>query len=174
MSMPYPQQPVGQPAAPYVPGQPAVPYVPGQPAVPYVPGQPVYQGVPQGYSTAPQGFAPGYAPVPQGPVTRKVNWVSIILGVVGWTLIGLTVLAMWMALRASASDPDPSGKDIIGFFPLFAMIFIGPVNLAGGIIGIVGATGAPKVRKLNWLGILLNASPYVMFGVLMFALMLFA
>lgn len=156
MSTPYPQQPVGQPAAPYVPGQP------------------VYQGVPQGYSTALQGFAPGYALVPQGPVTRKVNWVSIILGVVGWTLIGLTVLAMWMALRASASDPDPSGKDIIGFFPLFAMIFIGPVNLAGGIIGIVGATGTPKVRKLNWLGILLNASPYVMFVVLMFALMLFA
>lgn len=46
MSMPYPQQPAGQPAAPYAPGQP------------------VYQGVPQGYSTAPQGFAPGYAPVP--------------------------------------------------------------------------------------------------------------
>ena len=128
-----------------------------------VPAQPAYQGI-----------APGYAPVPQGPVVQKVNWPSIILGIIGWTLIGLTLLAMWMALRASASDPDPSGKEIIGFFPLFAMIFIGPVNLAGGIIGIVGATGAPKVRKLNWLGILLNASPYVMFGVLMFALMLFA
>ena len=128
-----------------------------------VPAQPAYQGI-----------APGYAPVPQGPVVQKVNWPSIILGIIGWTLIGLTLLAMWMALRASASDPDPSGKDIIGFFPLFAMIFIGPVNLAGGIIGIVGATGTPKVRKLNWLGILLNASPYVMFVVLMFALMLFA
>ena len=143
MSTPYPQQPVGQPAAPYAPGQP------------------VYRGAPQGYSTAPQGFAPGYAPVPQGPVTRKVNWVSIILGVVGWTLIGLTVLAMWLALRASASDPDPSGKDIIGFFPLFALVIIGPVNLAGGIAGIVGAVGKPKTLKLNWLGILLNASPYV-------------
>ena len=163
MSTPYPQQPAGQPAAPAQPAQQVVPQagVPAQPAG-------------QGYSTAPQGFAPGYAPVPQGPVTRKVNWVSIILGVVGWTFIGLTVLAMWMALRASASDPDPSGKEIIGFFPLFALMFIGPVNLAGGIIGIVGATGTPKVRKLNWLGILLNASPYVMFGVLMFALMLFA
>ena len=152
MSMPYPQQPVGQPEAPYVPGQP------------------VYQGVPQGYSTAPQGFAPGYAPVPQGPVTRKVNWVSIILGVVGWTLIGLTMLAMWMALRASASDPDPSGKDIIGFFPLFALVIIGPVNLAGGIAGIMGAVGKPKTLKLNWLGILLNASPYVIFTVLPFLL----
>ena len=131
----------------------------GIPAAPYTPGQ-----------AAPQGFAPGYAPVPQGPVTRKVNWVSIILGVVGWTLIGLTVLAMWMALRASASDPDPSGKEIIGFFPLFAMIFIGPVNLAGGIIGIVGAVGKPKTLKLNWLGILLNASPYVIFTVLPFLL----
>jgi len=100
-----------------------------------------------------------------------VNWVSIILGVVGWILIGLTVLAMWMALRASASDPDPSGKEIIGFFPLFALMFIGPVNLAGGIIGIVGATGTPKVRKLNWLGILLNASPYIVFTVLMIVLM---
>ena len=152
MSMPYPQQPAGQPAAPYAPGQP------------------VYQGVPQGYSTAPQGFAPGYAPVPQRPVTRKVNWVSIILGVVGWTLIGLTVLAMWMALRASASDPDPSGKDIIGFFPLFALVIIGPVNLAGGIAGIMGAVGKPKTLKLNWLGILLNASPYVIFTVLPFLL----
>ena len=161
MSTPYPQQPVGQPAAPYVPGQPAAPYAPGQP---------VYQGVPQGYSTAPQGFAPGYAPVPQGPVTRKANWVSIILGVVGWTLIGLTVLAMWMALRASASDPDPSGKDIIGFFPLFALVIIGPVNLAGGIAGIMGAVGKPKTLKLNWLGILLNASPYVIFTVLPFLL----
>ena len=163
MSMPYPQQPAGQPA---VPAQPVQLAPQGSPqVVPQagVPAQPAYQGI-----------APGYAPVPQGPVVQKVNWPSIILGIIGWTLIGLTLLAMWMALRASASDPDPSGKDIIGFFPLFAMIFIGPVNLAGGIIGIVGATGTPKVRKLNWLGILLNASPYVMFVVLMFALMLFA
>ena len=158
MSMSYPQQPAGRPAAPAQPAQ--APQVVPQAGVP---AQPAYQGI-----------APGYAPVPQGPVVQKVNWPSIILGIIGWTLIGLTLLAMWMALRASASDPDPSGKDIIGFFPLFAMIFIGPVNLAGGIIGIVGATGTPKVRKLNWLGILLNASPYVMFVVLMLALMLFA
>ena len=107
-------------------------------------------------------------------MTRKVNWVSIILGVVGWTLIGLTVLAMWMALRASASDPDPSGKDIIGFFPLFAMIFIGPVNLARWHYWNRGGYGDAEGTELNWLGILLNASPYVMFVVLMLALMLFA
>ena len=126
----------------------------GQPAVP---AHPAYQGT-----------APGYA-----PVTRKVNWVSIILGVVGWALIGLTILAMWLAIRASASDPDPSGKEAIGFLPLFALMFIGPVNLAGGVIGIVGAVGKPKTRKLNWLGILLNASPYVVFTAFMIVLMLF-
>lgn len=152
MSMPYSQQPAGQPAVSAVPGAPA--------------GQPV----PQGYPMAPQGIAPGYAPVPQGPVVQKVNWPSNILGIIGWTLIGLTLLAMWMALRASASDPDPSGKDIIGFFPLFALVIIGPVNLAGGIAGIVGAVGKPKTLKLNWLGILLNASPYVIFTVLPFLL----
>lgn len=154
MSMSYPQQPAGRPAAPAQPAQ--APQVVPQAGVP---AQPAYQGI-----------APGYAPVPQGPVVQKVNWPSIILGIIGWTLIGLTLLAMWMALRASASDPDPSGKDIIGFFPLFALVIIGPVNLAGGIAGIVGAVGKPKTLKLNWLGILLNASPYVIFTVLPFLL----
>ena len=154
MSMSYPQQPAGRPAAPAQPAQ--APQVVPQAGVP---AQPAYQGI-----------APGYAPVPQGPVVQKVNWPSIILGIIGWTLIGLTLLAMWMALRASASDPDPSGKDIIGFFPLFALLIIGPVNLAGGIAGIMGAVGKPKTLKLNWLGILLNASPYVIFTVLPFLL----
>ena len=161
MSMSYPQQPAGQPA---VPAQPAQAAQPVQQVVPQagVPAQPAYQGT-----------APGYAPVPQGPVVQKVNRVSIILGVVGWALIGLTILAMWLAIRASASDPDPSGKEAIGFLPLFALMFIGPVNLAGGVIGIVGAVGKPKTRKLNWLGILLNASPYVIFTAFMIVLMLF-
>ena len=161
MSTPYPQQPAGQPAVPAQPAQAA---------------QPAYQGVPQaGVPAQPayQGTAPGYTPVPQGPVVQKVNRVSIILGVVGWALIGLTILAMWLAIRASASDPDPSGKEVIGFLPLFALMFIGPVNLAGGVIGIVGAVGKPKTRKLNWLGILLNASPYIVFTAFMIVLMLF-
>ena len=164
MSTPYPQQPAGQTAAPAQPVQPAQPVGQAPQVVPQagVPAQPAYQGT-----------APGYAPVPQGPVVQKVNRVSIILGVVGWALIGLTILAMWLAIRASASDPDPSGKEAIGFLPLFALMFIGPVNLAGGVIGIVGAVGKPKTRKLNWLGILLNASPYIVFTAFMIVLMLF-
>ena len=155
MSTPYPEQPAGQSAVPAQPMQQAPQVVPQA----GVPAQPAYQGV-----------APGYAPVPQGPVVQKVNRVSIILGIVGWALIGLTILVMVLAIQASASDPDPSGKEVIGFFPLFALMFIGPVNLAGGVIGIVGAVGKPKTLKLNWLGILLNASPYVIFTVLPFLL----
>ena len=151
MSMPYPQQPAEQPAVPAQPVQPA----------------------PQGYPRAPQGYAPGYAPVPQGPVVQKVNWASITLGVVGWVLVGLTVLGTYLAIRAIPSDADPSGADIVGFIPLLGLPFFGSVNLAGGVIGIVGAVGKPKTRKLNWLGILLNASPYVVFLALMMAAMYF-
>ena len=135
MSMPYSQQPAGQPA---------------------VPAQPAYQGV-----------APGYAPAAQGPVVQKVNRASIILGIVGWVLVGLTVLGTYLAIRAIPSDADPSGADIVGVIPLLGLPFFGSVNLAGGVIGIVGAVGKPKTRKLNWLGILLNASPYVVFAILM-------
>ncbi len=154
MSTPYPQQPAGQPAVPAQPVQAVPP-------------------VPQGYPAAPQGYAPGYAPVPQGPVVKKVNWASIILGIVGWVLVGLTVLGTWLAIRAIPSDADPSGADIVGFIPLLGLPFFGSVNLAGGVIGIVGAVGKPKTRKLNWLGILLNASPYVVFLALMMAAMYF-
>lgn len=145
MSTPYPQQPAGQSAVPAQPAQPAG----------------------QGYSTAPQGFAPGYAPVPQGPVVQKVNRLSIILGIVGWVLVGLTVLGTYLAIRAIPSDADPSGADIVGFIPFLGLPFIGSVNLAGGVIGIVGAVGKPKTQKLNWLGILLNVSPYIVFMALM-------
>ena len=158
MSTPYPQQPAGQPA---VPAQPVQLAPQGSPqVVPQAgaPAQPAYQGV-----------APGYAPAAQGPVVQKVNRASIILGIVGWVLVGLTVLGTWLAIRAIPSDADPSGADIVGFLPLLGMPFFGSVNLAGGVIGIVGAVGKPKTRKLNWLGILLNASPYVVFLALMMA-----
>lgn len=147
MSMSYPQQPAGRPAVPAQPAQ--APQVVPQAGVP---AQPAYQGI-----------APGYAPVSQGPVVQKVNRLSIILGIVGWVLVGLTVLGTWLAIRAIPSNADPSGADIVGFLPLFALVIIGPVNLAGGIAGIAGAVGKPKIRKLNWLGILLNASPYAIF-----------
>ena len=167
MSTPYPQQPAGQPAVPAQPAQPAQPAyqgVPqaGVPAQPTVPAQPV----PQGYSTAPQGFAPGYAPVPQGPVKVRVNYLSLVFGIGVWVFIALLVLDAWVEMHSP--DASASGNDIFGFFPLFVLALGGPLNLIGIIVASSRAKEKPVKWKLNRLGIILNASPYVIFFVIMF------
>ena len=147
MSTPYPQQPAGQPVVPAQPVQPA------QPAG-------------QGYSTAPQGFAPGYVPVPQGPVKVRVNCVSLVFGICVWVFIALLVLDAWRLMHSP--DVSASGADIVGFYPLFVLGFCGPLNLIGVIVGSSRAKEKPAKWKLNRLGIILNASPYVIFFVIMF------
>ena len=155
MSTPYPQQPAGQPAYQGVPqaGVPAQPTVPAQPA-------------PQGYSTAPQGFAPGYAPVPQEPVKVRVNYLSLVFGIGVWVFIALLVLDAWVEMHSP--DASASGNDIFGFFPLFVLALGGPLNLIGIIVASSRAKEKPAKWKLNRLGIILNANPYVIFFVIMF------
>ncbi len=156
MSMPYPQQPAGWPAAPAQPAQApqGVPQA-GVPAQPAAPAQPA----PQGYSTAPQGFAPGYAPVPQGPVKVRVNYLSLVFGIGVWVFIALLVLDAWVEMHSP--DASASGNDIFGFFPLFVLALGGPLNLIGIIVASSRAKEKPAKWKLNRLGIILNASPYV-------------
>ena len=120
-----------------------------------VPAQPV----PQGYSTAPQGFVQGYVPVPQGPVKVRVNCVSLVCGICVWVLIALLVLDAWRMTHSP--DVSASEADIGGFYPLFVMCFGGPFNLIGVIVGSSRAKEKPAKWKLNRLGIILNASPYV-------------
>ena len=161
MSMPYPQQPAGQPAVPVQPAQPVgqAPQVVPQVGVPAQPAG-------QGYSTAPQGFAPGYAPVPQGPVKVRVNCVSLVFGICVWVLIALLVLDAWRLMHSP--DVSASGAAIVGFYPLFVLGFCGPLNLIGVIVGSSRAKEKPAKWKLNRLGMILNASPYVIFFVIMF------
>ena len=156
MSMPYPQQPAGWPAAPAQPAQApqGVPQA-GVPAQPAAPAQPA----PQGYSAVPQGFAPGYAPVPQGPVKVRVNCVSLVCGICVWVLIALLVLDAWRMTHSP--DVSASEADIGGFYPLFVLAIGGPFNLIGVIVGSSRAKEKPAKWKLNRLGIILNASPYV-------------
>ncbi len=150
MSMPYPQQPAGQPAVPAQPAQaPQVVPQAGAPAQP----------VPQGYSTAPQGFVQGYVPVPQGPVKVRVNYISLVFGIGVWVFIALLVLDAWRMTHSP--DVSASEADIGGFYPLFVMCFGGPLNLIGVIVGSSRAKEKPAKWKLNRLGIILNASPYV-------------
>ena len=117
------------------------------------------QPVPQGYSTAPQGFVQGYAPVPQGPVKVRVNCVSLVCGICVWVLIALLVLDAWRMTHSP--DVSASEADIGGFYPLFVMCFGGPLNLIGATVGSSRAKEKPAKWKLNRLGIILNASPYV-------------
>ena len=158
MSTPYPQQPAGQPAAPAQPAQPVQQVVPQA----GVPAQPAGQG----YSTAPQGFAPGYAPVPQGPVKVRVNCVSLVFGICGWVFIALLVLDAWRLMHSP--DVSASGAAIVGFYPLFVLGFCGPLNLVGAIVASSRAKEKPAKWKLNRLGMILNLSPYVIFFVIMF------
>ena len=160
MSTPYPQQPAGQPAVPAQPAQAAQPAYQGVPQV-GVPAQPAApaQPVPQGYSAARQGYAPGYAPVPQGPVKVRVNYISLVFGIGVWVFIALLVLDAWVEMHSP--DASASGNDIFGFFPLFVLALGGPLNLIGIIVASSRAKEKPAKWKLNRLGIILNASPYV-------------
>ena len=155
MSTPYPQQPAGQPAAPAQPAQPVQQVVPQA----GVPAQPAGQG----YSTAPQGFAPGYAPVPQGPVKVRVNCVSLVFGICVWVFIALLVLDAWRLMHSP--DVSASGADIVGFYPLFVLGFGGPLNLIGVIVASSRAKEKPVKWKFNRLGIILNVTPYIIFFV---------
>ena len=158
MSTPYPQQPAGQPAAPAQPAQPVQQVVPRR----EYPRSPAGQG----YSTAPQGFAPGYAPVPQGPVKVRVNCVSLVFGICVWVFIALLVLDAWRLVHSP--DVSASGAAIVGFYPLFVLGFCGPLNLVGAIVASSRAKEKPAKWKLNRLGMILNLSPYVIFFVIMF------
>lgn len=155
----------GQPAVPGVSAQPVQPvpqWAPGVPARPAAPAQPVPQGystAPQGYSAVPQGFAPGYAPVPQGPVKVRVNCVSLVFGIGVWAFIALLVLSAWVEMHSP--DASASENDIFGFYPLFVVGLGGPFNLIGFIVASSRAREKPAKWKLNRLGIILNASPYL-------------
>ena len=143
MSTPYPQQPAGQPAVPAQPAQPAQPAYQGVPqaAVPAQPAAPA-QPAPQGYSAASQGFAPGYAPVPEGPVKVRVNYISLVFGICVWVFIALLVLDAWRLMHSP--DVSASGKAIVGFYPLFVLAIGGPLNLIGVIVGSSRAKEKPR------------------------------
>ena len=156
MSAPYPQQPAGQPARPVQLAPQGSPQVVPQAGVPAQPAG-------QGYSPAPQGFAPGYAPVPQGPVKVRVNYLSLVFGICVWVFIALLVLDAWVEMHSP--DVSASGVDIVGFYPLFVLGFCGPLNLIGVIVGSSRAKDKLVKWKFNRLGIILNATPYIIFFV---------
>ena len=117
-------------------------------------GGPAYPGMQQ---MPPQ---PAVSPKQQGGKTA--SRVSLICGILGLVIVGATAFAMWYMINDLTPNSDPSGADIIGFFPLFAFVVMGPVNMAGFVAGVLGVAFTPKAKTVvGWLGILLNAAPYV-------------
>ena len=135
------------------PAQPSVAPYPGlQPGVPAYPGM---QQVP------PQ---PAVSAEKRGG--KMASWISLVCGIIGLVIVGATVFAMWEALHSESMMADASGADIIGFYPLFALIFMGPANTLGFVTGIMGVALTPKAKTVvGWLGLILNAAPYVAFFV---------
>lgn len=133
---------------------------PAQPgAAPYPglqPGVPAYPGM--------QQLPPQPAVSAEKRGGKMASWISLACGIIGLVIIGATVFAMWYMIKTPPSDP--SGADIVGFFPLFALVFMGPVNMVGFVTGIMGVALTPKAKTVvGWLGLILNAAPYVAFFV---------
>ena len=135
------------------PAQPSVAPYPGlQPGVPAYPGM---QQVP------PQ---PAVSAEKRGG--KMASWISLVCGIIGLVIVGATVFAMWEALHSESMMADASGADIVGFYPLVALIFMGPANTLGFVTGIMGVALTPKAKTVvGWLGLILNAAPYVAFFV---------
>lgn len=116
--------------------------------------EPAYPGMQQ---MPPQ---PAGSPKKQGG--KIASRVSLICGVLGLVIVGATAFAMWYMINDLTPNSDPSGADIIGFFPLFALVVMGPVNMVGFVTGVLGVAFTPKAKTVvGWLGIILNAAPYV-------------
>lgn len=126
-------------------------------------GEPAYPGMQQ---MPPQ---PAGSPKKQGG--KIASRVSLICGVLGLVIVGATAFAMWYMINDLTPNSDPSGADIIGFFPLFALVVMGPVNMVGFVTGVLGVAFTPKAKTvIGWLGIILNAAPYVALFASMFIL----
>lgn len=121
-------------------------------------GEPAYPGM--------QQVPPQPAVSPKKQSGKIASRVSLICGVLGLVIVGATAFAMWYMINDLTPNSDPSGADIIGFFPLFALVVMGPVNMVGFVTGVLGVAFTPKAKTVvGWLGIILNAAPYVaLFG----------
>jgi len=97
-------------------------------------------------------------------VKVRVNYLSLVMGIGVWVFIALLVLDTWRLMHSP--DVSASGKDIVGFYPLFVLGLGGPLNLIGVIVASSRAKEQPAKWKLNKLGMILNFSPYVIFFVL--------
>lgn len=150
--------------------------VPYQGSIPYqsgglYPGDGFYQGgVPYQNGGFYQGGGP-YLGYPQTYVAQlqvsfppRVDRVSISCGIAGWVVIVLALLATWLSSNADWTQDSVSGELIIALYSVIAWMLVIPLNLIGGITGLIRMLDRSGNWRLAWLGLILNVSPLVITG----------
>lgn len=150
--------------------------VPYQGSMPYqsgglYPGDGFYQGgVPYQNGGFYQGGGP-YLGYPQTYVAQlqvsfppRVDRVSISCGIAGWVVIVLALLATWLSSNADWTQDSVSGELIIALYSVIAWMLVIPLNLIGGITGLICMLDRSGNWRLAWLGLILNVSPLVITG----------
>ena len=152
--------------------------VPYQGSMPYqsgglYPGDGFYQaGVPYQNGGFYQGGGP-YLGYPQTYVAQlqvsfppRVDRVSISCGIAGWVVIVLALLATWLSSNADWTQDSVSGELIIALYMVIAWMLVIPLNLIGGITGLIRLLDRSGNWRLAWLGLILNVSPLFITGVI--------
>ena len=148
-----PQQGRNTPMA--APPQEFAPYQGGAPqGTNMYPGGVPYQGYPQSYPVGPQVQMP-----------PRVNWVSIACGAAVWALHLTTYLGLWLLTSTEFGKTHHSVLRFVGFIPQMTISVMVPLNMTGLIIGIMRLSDRSRKWRLNWLGIVLNVSPYIYFAI---------
>ena len=131
---------------------------------------PYQGGAPQGTNTYPggvpyQGYPQSHPVGPQVQMPPRVNWVSIACGAAVWALHLTTYLGLWLLTSTEFGKTHHSVLRFVGFIPQMTISVMVPLNMTGLIIGIMRLSDRSRKWRLNWLGIVLNVSPYIYFAI---------
>ena len=110
------------------------------------------------------GYPQTYVAQPQVSFPPRVDRVSISCGIAGWVVIVLALLATWLSSNADWTQDSVSGELIISLYSVIAWMLIVPLNLIGGITGLIRLLDRSGNWRLAWLGLILNISPLVITG----------
>ena len=110
------------------------------------------------------GYPQTYVAQPQVSFPPRVDRVSISCGIAGWVVIVLALLATWLSSNADWTQDSVSGELIISLYSVIAWMLVIPLNLIGGITGLIRMLDRSGNWRLAWLGLILNISPLVITG----------
>ena len=138
----------------------------GIPAAPYAPGQAAPQGANPYQAAGPYQGYPQSCPVgPQVQMPPRVNWVSIACGAAVWALHLITYLGLWLLTSTEFGKTHYSVLLFVNLIPQITISVMLPLNMTGLVIGIRRLSDRSRKWRLNWLGIVLNVSPYIYFAI---------